>query len=75
MESSTENGLTIIYDDEASLLTFEWDENTHPEYNCLKGLTSEKLFEMMLKDLEQTRANDQPEQGEEGCDSSSLQRG
>lgn len=64
MESSTENGLTIIYDDEAGLLTFEWDENTHPEYNCLKELTSEKLFEMILANLEQSEANDQPEQGE-----------
>jgi len=75
MESSTENGLTIIYDDEAGLLTFEWDENTHPQYNCLKELTSKKFFEMMLASLEQTETNDQQEQGEAGCNSVPFQGG
>lgn len=51
MESSTEAGLTIIYDDETGILTFEWDENTHPEYNYLKELTSDDFSAMLDKQI------------------------
>lgn len=51
MESSTEAGLTIIYDDETGILTFEWDENTHPEYNHLKELTSDDFSAMLDKQI------------------------
>ena len=39
LESMEENGLLITYDEESSLITFEWNEKSHPQYNCLYGLT------------------------------------
>lgn len=49
MEASEKEGLIVSFDDESSTFSFEWDENTHPEYNYLKDLTSEK-FSQILKD-------------------------
>ena len=48
MESETKEGLTVIYNEEESLITFEWDENTHPEYNSLAQLTQGKLHKMLI---------------------------
>jgi hypothetical protein len=49
-------GLTVHYDDgdenkEVSL-TFEWDEETHPQYNYLNEMTSEQLIAMLVKRVE-----------------------
>lgn len=44
-----EDGLLITYDEESNLLTFEWNEETHPQYNYLYLLTEEK-FSQMLKE-------------------------
>jgi len=44
-----EDGLLITYDEESGLLTFEWNEETHPQYNYLYSLTEEK-FSQMLED-------------------------
>lgn len=52
MESSTEAGLTIIYDEETGIITFEWDEDTHPEYNYIKELTSDDFSAMLYQYLE-----------------------
>ena len=52
MESSTEAGLTVIYDEETNIFTFEWDENLHPEYNYIKELTSEKFSEILKQHLD-----------------------
>jgi hypothetical protein len=46
-------GLTVHYDDgdenkEVSL-TFEWDEETHPQYNFIYGMTSEQLISLLLE--------------------------
>ena len=48
MESSSEAGLTTIFDDATNTITFEWDEETHPQYNYIKELTPE-TFSVMLQ--------------------------
>jgi hypothetical protein len=48
MESLTDAGLTVTYDEEAGVITFDWDPETHPEYNSLKNLTSEQFAAMMM---------------------------
>lgn len=49
METSTDHGLTVIYDEEAGIISFEWDPETHPEYNYLEDLTEDD-FHQMLQD-------------------------
>lgn len=48
METSIEDGLTVSYDEEQGIITFEWNEETHPQYNYLAGLTSEQLSQSIL---------------------------
>jgi len=62
MESSTSNGLTIIYDEENAEFTFDWDEATHPEYNFLKDMTGEELGDMLMERLKKLEAEAQDEE-------------
>jgi len=48
MESLTEDGLTVIYDEEKEIITLDWNEDTHPQYNFLANLTQEQLSEMII---------------------------
>ena len=45
----TENGLTITHDEETSSLSFEWDPETHPEYNQLENMTDEEFQKTLLE--------------------------
>jgi len=47
MEISSDAGLTVTYDEETSTFSFEWDEETHPEYNFIKDFTDESFATMM----------------------------
>ena len=47
MDTSTDHGLTVIYDEEAGMVTFEWDNETHPEYNYLRDLTEDGLADIV----------------------------
>ena len=47
METSSEDGLTVTFDDETNIFSFEWDEETHPEYNFIKDFTDEDFAIMM----------------------------
>jgi hypothetical protein len=49
METSTDHGLTVSYDEEAGIISFDWDPVTHPEYNYLEELTEDD-FSKMLQD-------------------------
>ena len=49
LETMEEDRLLAIYHEESGLITFEWNEETHPQYNYLYGLTDEK-FSQMLKE-------------------------
>ena len=51
METCREDGLTVIFNDETDIFTFEWDEETHPEYNFLKDFTSDDFATMMREYL------------------------
>jgi hypothetical protein len=51
METCSEDGLTVIFNDETNIFTFEWDEETHPEYNFLKDLTGDDFATMMREYL------------------------
>lgn len=49
VETSTDAGLTVSIDDETGIISFEWDEETHPEYNFIKGFTDES-FAIMIRE-------------------------
>jgi hypothetical protein len=51
-DTSSKEGLTVIYDDESLTFTFDWDPETHPEYNFLSGMTSSELVKMLTDYLE-----------------------
>jgi hypothetical protein len=48
VERSEKDGLVVIIDDEASLITFEWDAETHPQWNFLRELGEEGLNELLM---------------------------
>lgn len=52
MEISTQDGLTVTFDDETGVFSFEWDEETHPEYNFIKDFTDESFATMMRNYME-----------------------
>lgn len=48
VERSEKDGLVILIDDGTDLITFEWDEETHPQWNFLHDLGEEKVTEMLM---------------------------
>ena len=48
VERSEENGLVISIDDETDTLTFEWDEETYPQWNFLRELGEEGITELII---------------------------
>ena len=46
---STQDGLTIICDEGASFISFEWDTETHPQWNYIQDLTNEEFVDLLLK--------------------------
>lgn len=58
MEISSEAGLTVTFDDETGIFTFEWDEDTHPEYNFIKDFTDDDFATMMRDYLNLEDPND-----------------
>ena len=47
VETSTDAGLTVSIDNETGIISFEWDEETHPEYNFIKDFTDESFATML----------------------------
>lgn len=58
-ESTTMEGLTVSFDEETSTFTFDWNEETHPEYNYLTEMTEEMFTEMLMKSIENSLTEDQ----------------
>ena len=58
-ESNTEAGLTVFYDEEAGLITFDWDPETHPEYNFLSDLSSEELCKILMDQISSALSDEQ----------------
>ena len=59
METTDDSGLRVSYDKENGVITFDWDEEAHPEYNFLHLLTPEELSKMLLGKLEMLEASDE----------------
>lgn len=53
-DTRTGEGLTVTYDDESLTFTFDWNPETHPEYNFLENMTSNELIKMITDYLELT---------------------
>lgn len=53
MESNEQDGLFVQFDEESSTFTFEWDDETHPEYNFLRLLSPEELMNALSERLEE----------------------
>jgi len=45
---SEEDGLVITIDDEANLITFEWDDETHPQWNILRELGEDGVNQLLM---------------------------
>lgn len=59
MEPCSCSDLSITFNEETNTVTFEWDSNTHPEYDFVRDLTSEGLAEICnhyLKKLNNEKA-------------------
>lgn len=52
MEISSDNGLTVTFDDETGTITLDWDPETHPEYNIFEGITSEQFCQILFEHYE-----------------------
>jgi hypothetical protein len=48
VERSEKDGLVVIIDDEANLMTLEWDDETHPQWNFLRDLGEEGVTELLI---------------------------
>jgi hypothetical protein len=48
VERSEKDGLVVIIDDEANLITLEWDDETHPQWNFLRELGEEGVTELLI---------------------------
>ncbi len=62
MEVSSGGGLTVTFDDDTGIFTFEWDEETHPEYNFIKDFTDQDFATMMREYLATKEADDSNEE-------------
>lgn len=64
------SGLFISYDEETSTITFEWDSETHPQYNCLESLSQEEVSQLLLNGLEDAieELEKENQQQKEQCD-------
>jgi hypothetical protein len=70
MESSEKDGLQVSFDEESSTFTFEWDEETHPEYNYLKAMTPEEFTQALTDQLQQFIDDEKSKQLQSGGSSS-----
>jgi hypothetical protein len=53
-ESRSDEGLVVTYDEESLTFSFDWNPETHPEYNFLEEMTSSELLKMLTHYLELT---------------------
>ena len=69
MEISTDAGLTVTFDDETGIFSFEWDEETHPEYNFIKDFTDEDFAMMMREYIDSLGLNlDDPQASDDSAE-------
>lgn len=56
LETSSGEGLVVTYDEDTLSITFDWDPETHPEYNFLESMSPQDLTKMLTDYLELTDA-------------------
>ena len=54
VQSETFQGLTVLVDLENNLISFDWDEAEHPEWNFLSDIGEEGIKEMLLRQAQKT---------------------
>ena len=52
METDDSSGLAAEFDEETETWMFNWDPETHPEYNVLAECTSDELIKLILASLQ-----------------------
>lgn len=69
METSSDAGLTVTFDDETGIFSFEWDDETHPEYNFIKDFTDESFATMMREYIDSLGLNlDDPQASDDSTE-------
>ena len=69
METSSDAGLTVTFDDETGIFSFECDEETHPEYNFIKDFTDEDFAIMMREYIDSLGLNlDDPQASDDSAE-------
>lgn len=59
MDSTTHVGLTTSYNEDSKSITFDWDPETHPQWNWLQDLTPEQLNDMLFTVLQQIQSDEE----------------
>jgi hypothetical protein len=59
IEDTEQDGLTVSFDEETCTITFDWNDETHPEYNFLHLLTPEQLSKMLMDQIKQSLPTDE----------------
>jgi hypothetical protein len=70
VERSEEDGLVISIDDETDTLTFEWDDETHPQWNFLRELGEEGVNKMLMDYCNQIISEHENKDLHDSCPSS-----
>ncbi len=53
MDTTNDSGLSVSFDEEAGIITLDWDENTHPQWNFLNGMTSDEFCDLLQNYLDE----------------------
>ena len=61
MDTSTDSGLTVSFDEEAGTFTLDWNEETHPQWNFLTGMTSDEFCALLQNYLDELKKTNDTE--------------
>ena len=69
MDTSTDSGLTVSFDEETGTFTLDWNEETHPQWNFLAGMTSDEFCDLLQNYLDELKKTNDTEisTGGSGC--------
>ena len=60
-ETTERDGLTITVDYKTSILTFDWDDETHPQWNFLHDLGEDGIRKALMNYCTQLLSEDETE--------------
>lgn len=61
IETTECDGLTITVDDETGILTFNWNEKTHPQWDFLYVLGEDGIKKRLIDNCKQILSEDETE--------------